>query len=98
MSSQAVVMRPLADGSGFSACYASEENVGKRRCKHAHSTVNFNVQIEKSGSRVTEVKVPQEFISMPKKDKEAVVNKFIDTMRPIDKATADRVIAQLQKM
>ena len=94
----AVIMRPLADGSGFSPCFASEENVGKRRCKHAHSTVNFNVQIEKDGSRVTEVKVPKEYLTMSKKDKEVIVAKFIDTLKPIDKATADRVIAQLQNM
>ena len=39
-------IRPLIDG-GCSECSASEENVGKRRCRHVLETANITV-VEKS--------------------------------------------------
>ena len=35
-------IRPLIDG-GCSECSASEENVGKRRCRHVLETANITV-------------------------------------------------------
>ena len=42
------VVRPL-QGGGSSVCYSSEENVGKRRCRHILSdATTINVRKEKS--------------------------------------------------
>jgi hypothetical protein len=40
------VIRTLADG-GCSVCYASEENVGKRRCRHVLDSAELKVEKEK---------------------------------------------------
>ena len=40
------VIRPLIDG-GCSECYASDENVGKRRCRHVLTT-SSPIIVEKS--------------------------------------------------
>lgn len=37
-------LRPLKDGSGYSICYAADENVGKRRCNHTLEGHSYPVQ------------------------------------------------------
>lgn len=96
--SKNVVMRELKDGSGFSACNASEENVGKRRCNHKHSSVSFNVQINKIDNKLQEVVVSEEYNKLDKRDKKAVVKAFVESLTPIDKETADFVLDKLRNM
>ena len=40
-------LRPRRDGGGCSLCYASDENVGKRRCCHVLSGPTLTVREEK---------------------------------------------------
>lgn len=98
MSSSTVVMRKLKDGSGYSECRSSEENVGKRRCNHVHSSVSFNVQVNKVGSRVKEVIVSDDYNMLEKRDKETVVKTFISSLTPIDENKAESILEQLRKM
>lgn len=93
-----VVMRPLKDGSGYSPCSASEENVGKRRCNHVHSSVSFNVKVEKVGSRIEEITVSDDYDKLDKRDKTVVVEKFIQSLPEIDQNTADSILSQLRGM
>ena len=97
MSSK-VVMRPLKDGSGYSPCSASEENVGKRRCNHTRSSVTFNVTVEKVGSRIEEITVSDTYEKMDKRDKTEVVSCFVNNLPEIDQETASSVIAKLREM
>ena len=98
MSSSNVVMRPLSDGSGYSECHASEENVGKRRCNHTLSSVSFSVQVNKVGPRVKEIMVSDDYDKLEKRDKESVVKMFLSSLEPIDDDVADDIISQLRKM
>lgn len=98
MSSSTVVMRELKDGSGYSECRSSEENVGKRRCNHVHSSVSFNVQVNKVGPRVKEVIVSDDYNKLEKRDKETVVKTFISSLTPIDEDKAESILEQLRKM
>ena len=41
------IIRPLKDGSGYSICRASDENVGRRRCKHCLEDVFASVTDKK---------------------------------------------------
>ena len=98
MSSSTVVMRELKDGSGYSECRSSEENVGKRRCNHVHSSVSFNVQVNKVGPRVKEVIVSDDYNKLEKRDKETVVKTFISSLTPINEDKAESILEQLRKM
>lgn len=92
------VMRELADGSGFSPCSASDENVGKRRCNHIPSSVKFTVQVNKIGPRVNDIVISDDYAKLDKRDKQQVVKKFVKSLAPIDKDTADNIISQLRDM
>ena len=98
MNSSNVVMRELKDGSGFSACRASEENVGKRRCNHVHSSVSFNVQVNKVDSHIKEVIISDDYDKLDKRDKGTVVKTFIYSLEPLDGDQAEDIIAQLRQM
>lgn len=98
MKSSTVAMRELKDGSGYSECRSSEENVGKRRCNHVHSSVSFNVQVNKIGRSVKEVVVSDDYNKLEKRDKETVVKAFISSLTPIDEEKAESILKQLRNM
>lgn len=98
MATKEVVMRPLKDGSGFSPCSASEENVGKRRCNHTASSVSFNVKVNKLGRSVQEVVVSEDYEKLDTRDKKEVISSFISSLPVISKEEADDLIAQLRNM
>lgn len=93
-----VVMRPLKDGSGYSACNASEDNVGKRRCNHTASTVSFNVEVRKLGGKVQEVVVSDEYEKLDKRDKATVVSKFVQDLEPIEEKKLENILNILRDL
>lgn len=97
MNSSTVIMRELKTG-GYSPCHAKEENIGKRRCNHIHSSVTFNVQVNKIDSRVQEVVISDDYDKLDKRDKEKVVKTFISSLQPIDESKADSILEQLRDM
>lgn len=94
MKSSNVVMRPLKDGSGFSPCKASDENVGKRKCNHTHSTV-FNVKVTKIGRNIQTIEISDEYDKLDKRDKQEVIKKFTEALDPISKKQFDKVKKEL---
>lgn len=90
-------MRPLPDGT-YTPCYAKEENVGKRRCKHlGGDDVKFEVKINKVDAHVKEVIISDEYEELDKKDRLEVIGKFISTLQPIDQEEVDSVLDVLRK-
>lgn len=97
MAGKTVTMRERKDG-GFSPCVAKEENVGKRRCNHIPGNVSFKLKTDKLGKSLTEVKIPQDFIDMAKKDKVKFATSLVDTLEPISKAKAEKAIKELRNL
>jgi hypothetical protein len=95
MTNNTRTIRELEDG-GYSFCSASEENVGKRRCKHIPGSVSFEVQVNKVDGRHSEIVIPEEFTNMTKQEKLAVVNKFVENLKPIDEETAEQIISEIR--
>lgn len=98
MNNENVTMRQKKDGTGFSPCASAEENIGKRKCNHLAETISFNVQVEKIDSHVKEITVSPDYEKLDKRDKKVVVQKFISNLEPIDKDTADSLIATLRDL
>lgn len=95
--SRTIVMRELKTG-GFSPCVAKEENVGKRRCNHVPSNLSFKLKRDKLGTRLERVVIPQEFLDMAKKDKVKFAASLVDTLEPVNKQKADKVVKQLREL
>lgn len=75
-------LRPLKDGSGFSICYSSDENVGKKRCLHQsgeafvikNNTIKDTSEIsEKEAEKNVKTKVLEISKKLTKEEKEEIL-------------------------
>lgn len=91
-------MRQTVDGD-FSPCAAaSEENVGKRRCKHVPGGVKFEVEVNTIKRGLKEVIISDNYAELDNRDKLTVVKKFASTLEPISKEDLKSVLDELRTM
>jgi len=91
------VIRTLADG-GCSVCYASEENVGKRRCRHVLDSAELKVEKEKGSMFVNidaEIDGKEEKFSI--KAEEAKIKDFISNLsNGLSKKQKEKILEDLR--
>lgn len=95
MKSSSKVIRQTKDGD-FTPCSAAEENVGKRRCNHVPNSTSFKVQVNKLNRNTQEIIVSDEYDELDKRDKKAVISKFISDLEPINKKELNNILEQIR--
>ncbi len=76
------VLRNLKDG-GCSICYASEENVGKKKCKHVNGGNSDVVVQNTSGFKVLDCTqmIDDEKVSM--KERKSFISNYFDSIQDL---------------
>lgn len=80
------------DGSGVSMCYASEENVGKRRCCHMPGSIPIHIEQEGVTSLIdmekqfTGNKSTRDFTNVTSDDIKNYVKSIADQLKKQEKA------------
>ena len=84
-------LRPRRDGGGCSLCYASDENVGKRRCCHVLSGPILTVREEK-GIKFVDIsgKINNEPTTLSIKANKKIIKEFTNTLRELTNNLSDR--------
>lgn len=93
-------MRPLADGSGYSECHATDENVNKRRCNHKLEGGSMEVRKEPgSGTKFIDIKdaVSDDSVSIKATDEK--IHNYISTLsNSLSKEQRDAIIKELREL
>lgn len=98
--SRSGVIRTRKDG-GCSICYASEDNVGKKRCCHVLDNASINVRKEKGGSKFIDIsgQVDDEETTISIKASEKKIKNYISSLSGgLSKKERESLLEELRNM